>query len=226
MKTMNSLQFLLKNVRRDITENHLQLKAIIQDINACPGPLFELQNLNSAGRSKIATLRKLIDEFGDTVKEHRNEELLREVILEREQLSESMDAFKKANLKAMIVIEQYSKEELLRYSKDNEARQRQNRDKESMVKMSANVTDQLLNISKQLANTTHQSAQTLDTLTSSSNTVFGTHEELKLTSGVISQSGKLLDKYGRRDCTDKILMFFAFLFFISCVLYIIQKRMF
>lgn len=47
-----------------------------------------------------------------------------------------------------------------------------------------------------------------------------------MTSGVISQSGKLLDKYGRRDLTDKILMFFAFAFFLSCVVYIIQKRLF
>jgi len=43
--------------------------------------------LNSAGRAKIATLRKLMDEFGDTVKEHRDQQLLKEVILEREQLA-------------------------------------------------------------------------------------------------------------------------------------------
>lgn len=53
-------------------------------------------------------------------------------------------------------IEKGSKEELLKHSKENEIRQRQKRDKESMVKMSSNVTDQLLNISKQLADTTKQ----------------------------------------------------------------------
>lgn len=153
---MNSLLFLLKNVRQDITENHLQLKAIIQDINSCTGPLSELKNLNSAGRAKIATLRKLMDEFGDTVKEHRDQQLLKEVILEREQLASSMDAFKKANLKAMLAIEKQSKEELLKNAKENEVRQRQKRDKESMVKTSSKVTEQLLNISKHLANTTHQ----------------------------------------------------------------------
>jgi len=222
----NSLRFLLKNVRQDITENQLELKAIIQDINACMGPLSELQNLNSKGRSKIAGLRKLIDNFGDTVKEHRDRELLKEVILEREQLASSMDAFKKANLKSMVAIERCSKEELLKHSKESEIRKRQKRDKESMVKMSSNVTDQLLNISKQLADTTNQSAQTLETLATSSHTVFGTQEELKMTSGVISQSGKLLDKYGRREITDKVLMFFAFTFFIACVIYIVQKRLF
>ncbi|KAL1512919.1 hypothetical protein ABEB36_002420 [Hypothenemus hampei] len=223
---MDSLQFLLKNVRQEITENHLQLKAIIQDINSCTGPLSELRNLNTTGRSKIATLRKLIDEFGDTVKEHKDQELFKEVLLEREQLASSMDAFKKANMKSMMAIEKSSKEELLKYSKESEIRQRQKRDKESMVKMSSNVTDQLLNISKQLANTTQQSAQTLETLATSSQTVFGTQEELKMTSKVISQSGKLLDKYGRRDLTDTILLILAFGFFICCVVYIIQKRLF
>lgn len=68
----------------------------------------------------------------------------------------SMDAFKKANLKAMLTIEKQSKEELLKNVKENEVRQRQKRDKESMVKTSSKVTEQLLNISKHLANTTHQ----------------------------------------------------------------------
>ncbi|ENN74932.1 vesicle transport protein SEC20 [Dendroctonus ponderosae] len=223
---MHSLQFLLKDVRQGITENHLQLKAIIQDIGACNGSLSELQNLNSAGRSKIAVLRKLINEFGDTVKEHKDSVLLKEVILERDQLASSMDAFKKANLKSMLAIEKSSKEELMKNSKENELRQRHKRGKESMVKMSSKVTDQLLNISKQLASTTQQSANTLETLATSSHTVFGTHEELKMTSGVIGQSGKLLDKYGRRELTDKFLMFFAFAFFLSCVVYIVQKRLF
>ncbi|XP_050303100.1 vesicle transport protein SEC20 [Anthonomus grandis grandis] len=223
---MNSLQFLVKGVRQEITENHLQLKAIIQDINACTGPLSELQNLNSAGRCKISILRKLIDKFGDTVKEHRDQELLKEVILEREQLASSMDAFKKANLKSMLAIEKISKEDLLNHSKEKDLKQRLKRDKESMVKMSSNVTDQLLGISKQLADTTKQSAQTLETLAISSQAVFGTQEELKNTSGIIGQSGKLLKKYGRRELTDKILTSFAFAFFIGCVVYIVQKRLF
>ncbi|XP_030749900.1 vesicle transport protein SEC20 [Sitophilus oryzae] len=223
---MESVQFVLKTIRQDITENHLQLKANIQDINACTGPLSELHGLNSAGRSKISTLRKLIDKFGDIAKEHRDGELLKEVVLQREQLASTMDAFKKANLKSMLAIEKGMKEELLKPDKETEVRQRQKRDNETMVKMSSNVTDQLLNISRQLAETTKQSAQTLDTLVTSSDTVFGTQEELKMTSGAINQSGKLLDKYGRREITDKVLMFFAFSFFVACVVYIVQKRIF
>ncbi|KAJ8932791.1 hypothetical protein NQ314_014495 [Rhamnusium bicolor] len=224
---MDSSQYILNMIRQDITANNLQLKAIIQDINACAGPLAELHALNSAGRSKISALRKYLDKFGDIAKENKNPELLKEVVLLREQLASAMDAFKKANLKSMLTIEKGAKEELLKPTNDEAVlRQRQKRNKESMVKMSSNVTDQLLSISRQLAETTQRSAATLETLVSSSDSVTGTQEELKVTSGAISQSGKLLAKYGRREFTDKILMLFAFAFFVACAVYIVQKRLF
>lgn len=138
-----------------------------------------------------------------------------------------MEAFKKANIKSMLAIEKSNKEELLKpANEETTLRQRQKRDKESLVKMSSSVTDQLLSISRQLADTTQRSADTLDTLVTSSDSVIGTQEELQVTSGAISQSGKLLAKYGRREFTDKVIMFFAFGFFIACAVYIIQKRLF
>lgn len=138
-----------------------------------------------------------------------------------------MDAFKKANIKSMLAIEKGTKEELLRPSNDGMVlKHRQKRDKEGLVKMNSSITDQLLSISRQLADTTKRSADTLDALTVSSDSVAGTQEELKVTSGTISQSGKLLAKYGRREFTDKILMFFAFTFFVACVVYIVLKRLF
>ncbi|KAF5274022.1 hypothetical protein FQA39_LY01137 [Lamprigera yunnana] len=224
---MDSSKYALVALKQDITEHNLQLKAIIQDINMCTGPLHELQNLNSLGRSKISSTRKYIDKFGDIAKESQDKGLIQEVVSYREQLIGSMNAFKKANIKAMLTLERSSKEELLA-PKDPETvlKQRQKRNKENLVKMNATVTDQLLSISRQLADTTKQSADTLETLVSSSDGIVGTQEELKINSNVISQSGKLLAKYGRREFTDKILMFFAFSFFISCVFYIVQKRLF
>lgn len=224
---MDSSTYILDTIRQEITENNLQLKALIQDIDECIGPLIELLALNNAGRSKISTLRKLIGKLGDAAKENKSTELEKEVVLQREQLANSMDSFKKANLKSMLAIEKGAKEELLKPKyPESIVRQRQKRDKENMATMSSNVTDQLLSISRQLADTTQKSAATLESLVYSSDSVTGTQEELKVTSGVIGQSGKLLAKYGRREFTDKILMCFAFAFFIFCVLYIVQKRLF
>jgi protein transport protein SEC20 len=198
-----------------------------QDINACVGPLSELHGLNSAGRSKISALRKFIDKFGDIAKERKNSQFLKDVVSYREQLASTMDAFKKANIKSMLAIEKGVQDELMRpKNEETILRQRQKRDKENLVKMSSNITEQLLSISRQLADTTKRSADTLDTLVTSSDNVIGSQEELKVTSSTISQSGKLLAKYGRREFTDKILMFFAFVFFVACVFYIVQKRLF
>lgn len=139
-----------------------------------------------------------------------------------------MEAFRNANIKSMLAIEKANKESLLKKTTDDETtlRQRQKRDKTGLVKMSTSMTDQLLSISRQLADTTQRSAMTLDTLATSSNNVQGTQEELMATSSTIGQSGKLLAKYGRREFTDKVLLFFAFAFFVACVVYIIQKRLF
>lgn len=60
----------------------------------------------------------------------------------------------------------------------------------------------------------------------SSGNVKLTHKELGHTGSVIKQSGELLAKYGRREFTDKLILLFAFGFFIFCVLYVIQKRLF
>lgn len=224
---MDSAQFALSTLRQDITEHNLQIKAIIQDINGCTGPLSDLHSLNGAGRSKISTLRKYVDRFGEIAKENKNAALLKEVVIMREQLAGTMDAFKRANIKSMLAIEKTAKDELLGPADEQGAlRNRHKRDKEGLAKMNSSVTDQLLAISRQLADTTKRSADTLGALTVSSDSVIGTQEELKMTSGAISQSGKLLAKYGRRDFTDKVLMFFAFSFFVACVIYIVQKRLF
>nr|CAI5842719.1 unnamed protein product [Callosobruchus analis] len=197
---MDSSQFILSALRKDITENNLQLKAIIQDINNCAGPLLALNALNRVGRSKISSMRKSIDRLSDIAKDTRDNELIKELALQREQLASTMDTFKKANLKAMLSIENAAKEDLLKSTaKPNTLRQRQ---------------------------TTQRSAATLHTLAASSDSVLGAQEELKVTSGAIGQSGKLLAKYGRREFTDKVLVCFAFIFFLACVLYIMQKRLF
>lgn len=53
-----------------------------------------------------------------------------------------------------------------------------------------------------------------------------TKNELEHQQQVIVQSGKLLGKYGRREVTDKVLLVLAFVFFLACVFYILQKRLF
>lgn len=139
----------------------------------------------------------------------------------------TLQAFRKANIATMLEIEKIDKEELFT-NPESELRHRNStkHSRSSLVSQQDSVTEKMLAISRHLSETTQKSAITLETLVASSANVEGTRDELQTTAGTISQSGKLLQKYGRRECTDKILLFFAFAFFIACVLYIVQRRLF
>ncbi|XP_058813880.1 vesicle transport protein SEC20 [Topomyia yanbarensis] len=227
---MESQKYTLSSMRQDIIDNNLHVKAIIQDILAYRGSIAELNTLNEAGRGKLAALRKCIERLDDWARDEGDQQIFKEVDQHREQFSKTLQAFRKANISTMLEIEKQHKEELFALSPDSELRQRHpgatSTNRSSLLSQQESVTDRMRSISQQLSETTNKSAATLETLISSSVSVEGTRDELLTTAGTISQSGKLLKKYGRRECTDKILLFFAFAFFLACVFYIVQKRLF
>ncbi|XP_049810232.1 vesicle transport protein SEC20 isoform X1 [Schistocerca nitens] len=223
--------YVIDLIRQEIVTENLKVKAIIQNIYACKGPREVLDELNSEGRSKIAILRKQITKLETLAKESDNEKTKREILSDvanyKDELTSTLAAFRKANITCLLSIERSSREELLGDSSEEASlRHRQRKDKESLVKLSTDVTEQLLSISRALAETTKHSAETLDTLATSSSVVHSTHEELHTLGSVINQSGKLLSKYGQREFTDKILIFFAFGFFVACAVYVVLKRLF
>jgi len=212
-----------KLIKQEIIDHNLQVKAIIQDILIFRGSIQELETLNEAGRGKLSQLRKCIEKLDDWARDENDPQLSRDVDSYREQFSRTLQAFRKANISTMLEIEKTDKAELFTIAPEAELRQRH---KTSVISQQESVTERMLNISKNLAETTQRSAATLDSLVQSSSTVESTNEELLNTGGTIQQSGKLLNKYGRRETTDKILLFFAFIFFLACVVYIVQKRLF
>jgi len=217
----------LLSLRQGITDNNLHVKAIIQDIITFRGSISELENLNEAGRAKLSALRKYIGQLDDWANDEGDPKIAKEVELHRQQLSRTLQAFRKANISTRLEIEKIDKDELLA-NPQTELRQRNptKHSRSSLVSQQDSVTEKMLAISRHLSETTQKSAITLESLVASSANVEGTRDELQTTAGTISQSGKLLQKYGRRECTDKILLFFAFAFFIACVLYIVQRRLF
>lgn len=140
----------------------------------------------------------------------------------------TVQAFRRANITTMLEIEKLDKAELL--SNTSEVRHRNvghtKATQSSLAFQQDSVTEKMLSISRHLSETTQKSAATLETLVTSSAHVEGTSDELQNTAGSILHSKKLLHKYGRREWTDKILVFFAFTLFIVVVLYIVQKRLF
>ncbi|CAK9830989.1 Vesicle transport protein SEC20 [Anthophora retusa] len=217
-------------IYQDIVKNHLQVTALIQDILQCTGPLELLNELNAEGRAKIAALKSSIDKLVSVAErepsEKKKAELLAEVDNYKQQLNVSLAAFRKANVVSMCVIDLLAKEELLSVPEEQQSAVRRRHDKQSLANSSSQVSDKLLSISRHLAETTQKSADTLDTLIISSDKVTSTKDELEHQQQAIVQSGKLLGKYGRREVTDKALVALAFAFFLACVFYILQKRLF
>ncbi|XP_060822183.1 vesicle transport protein SEC20 isoform X2 [Bombus pascuorum] len=198
---MDTEQHAIEFIRQDIVKNHLQVTAVIQDIQQCIGPLELLNKLNAEGRANIAALKSSIDKLISLAERESSEKKKVELLAEEQQ-------------------------EMLSIPEEEQAAIRRRHDKRNLANTSSQLSDKLLSISRHLAETTQKSADTLDTLIISSDKVTTTKDELEHQQQVIVQSGKLLGKYGRREVTDKALVTLAFAFFLACVFYILQKRIF
>lgn len=86
------------------------------------------------------------------------------------------------------------------------------------------VNEDLRFVARTLARQAELSQQTLRTLAESSSTVSLTDEEFRGIAGLLNQSKVILAKYGRREVTDKFLIFMALVFFYCCVIYVVSKR--
>ncbi|XP_014368068.2 vesicle transport protein SEC20 [Papilio machaon] len=216
-----------QNFVKNLAKYQFQVNAVIQDILGC-NSMDKLNALNEKGRALLSTLREELDSLDLYGRESGDEKFSVELEAQKHLMAGLLREFRDANVNTLFNIEKAQREELLKSKIEGESnlRNRKRPGKKDGLSMSSGVTEQLLAISRQLADTTQRSQATLDTLVSSSSAVHGTQSELENTAGTISQSSKLLNKYGRREFTDKVIMFFAFLFFLAVCLYIVQKRLF
>lgn len=224
-----SPQTAIKICQQEMVKYDLRVKAFIQDIRECLGPREVLNTLNLRVGENLKKFKESIDELERIAMElDKNEDkqpFLNEVETNRKQLANNVVSLRKANLSSHSVINQKTREELFS-SSPSEVRKRPKAGKESLVQTTSSITDNLLTISRQLANQVQQSEKTLEALAGSSGVLEETNEEYKNMGSVISQSKQLLTKYGRRECTDRVLIIVAFLFFLFSVLYVIRDRLF
>ena len=146
----------------------------------------------------------------------------------RAQLEANYLSLKKASAVSRQAIERAEQSELLsrRSEPEEEARRRRRLDKEGLSQKASSLTEDLLNISQMMAAQVAVSEQSLNSLVSSSAVVTETQEEFKSMGSLLVQSRNLLSKYGRREITDRVLIFLALAFFFACCLYVLLKRLF
>lgn len=135
----------------------------------------------------------------------------------------NIEALRKANLVAEKTIHDQDRERLL---SGGHIRQRGRADKETLLRSTSGMTENLFSISRMMADQVKHSENALDILVGTSAVITESQEESRHMGSAILQSKKLLTKYGRREMTDRVLIFLALLFFFACVLYVLKRRLF
>ncbi|XP_028906359.1 vesicle transport protein SEC20 [Ornithorhynchus anatinus] len=217
----------LRLCHQDLVRFDLEVKAFIQDIRDCTGPLSTLTELNAKVKEKFQHLRLRIQELEQMAKEQDKESekqaLLQEVENHKKQMLSNQAAWRKANLACKIAIDNFEKDELLQGG--DLLRQRKST-KESLAQTTSSITESLMGISRMMSQQVRQSEEAMQTLANSSRTILDANEEFKSMSGTIQLGRKLITKYNRRELTDKLLIFLALALFLATVLYILKKRLF
>ncbi|XP_015674151.1 vesicle transport protein SEC20 isoform X1 [Protobothrops mucrosquamatus] len=212
---------------QEIVKFDLEIKAAVQDIRDCTGPVSVLGELNAKVKEKFQHVRLRIQELEQMAKEQDKESekqvLLQEVENHKKQMLSNQTAWRKANLACKIAIDNSEKDELLRGG--DPLRQRKST-KENLAEGASNITESLMGISRMMSQQVQQSEEAMQSLVNSSRTILDANEEFKSMSGTIQLGRKLITKYNRRELTDKLLIFLALALFLATVLYILKKRLF
>nr|ACO15269.1 Vesicle transport protein SEC20 [Caligus clemensi] len=197
-----------------------------------------MESLNALVRGDMDEMRRLIGELKSLSHSQRDPEarsiLRRDVETHRSQFETLLVAFKKANLSCIKELERIRRDDLFSTNTDpsdipnvnGSLRQRSQKETLDILKETSGVTNRLHSISRQLASTVERSSLTLDDLQESSQTVREINDEYKGIGATLGLSRKLITKYGRREVTDRVLIFLAVAFFFAIVFYILRKRMF
>uniref|UniRef100_G1QHY2 BCL2 interacting protein 1 n=1 Tax=Nomascus leucogenys TaxID=61853 RepID=G1QHY2_NOMLE len=102
---------------QEIVKFDLEVKALIQDIRDCSGPLSALTELNTKVKEKFQQLRHRIQDLEQLAKEQDKESekqlLLQEVENHKKQMLSNQASWRKANLTCKIAIDNLEKAELL-----------------------------------------------------------------------------------------------------------------
>uniref|UniRef100_A0A8C2RYU8 BCL2 interacting protein 1 n=1 Tax=Capra hircus TaxID=9925 RepID=A0A8C2RYU8_CAPHI len=150
---------------QEIVKFDLEVKALIQDIRDCSGPLSALTELNTKVKEKFQQLRHRIQELEQSAKEQDRESekqvLLQEVENHKKQMLSNQTSWRKANLTCKIAIDNLEKAELLQGG--DLFRQRKTA-KESLAQTSSAITESLMGISRMMSQQVQQSEEAMQTL--------------------------------------------------------------
>lgn len=227
-KTQKQSESSIRMIQQEIVKADLLVKAYLQDIRECTGPADVLMVLNMQVSDNMKIMKSGIEELAilahEQDKESDKNEIMKEVDKYQKLYASNQISLRKCNLACQALIDKQNKDELFERTTAVQ-RKRVRADKESLAKQSSSITDSLVALNSMMATQVKASEESLHALANSSSTVLDTSEEFKAMGSAIHQSKTLLQKYGRREVTDRVLIVLAVIFFITCIVYVLQKRL-
>ncbi|XP_003748076.1 vesicle transport protein SEC20 [Galendromus occidentalis] len=208
----------------------VELKSLIREILSC-GDLDGVSRKNREASDAMHKMNRMIREIGNLAEAAprvNREEMMSLVDTYRKVQLDNQSALRRANVTAQKALDNKQRSELFHTDaipgREDGIRKRGKMESEVLVRSSGSVNANLLTISRIMSDQVQSSNTALSQLEETSSRIVENCEEAKSMGNVIHQSSKLLTKYDRRETTDKILIFFSFLFFYACVFYVIKKR--
>ncbi|VDK71497.1 unnamed protein product [Onchocerca ochengi] len=179
--------------------------------------------------AKLAHSIETLEKFANKIN-FRNDriELLAQVKEHRNELERNRQMLRQAILEFVKVMEEQSRNYLLQGGddpQDIEFRSRRKR-AENLKSQTLKATESLSSLVSKMSDQLKLSEDTTSTLIHSSFLLKDTESEYSSMGAHIQSGGKLISKYGRRECTDKILITFALLLYVVVIFYILRKRVF
>uniref|UniRef100_A0A8R1Y4G6 ANK_REP_REGION domain-containing protein n=1 Tax=Onchocerca volvulus TaxID=6282 RepID=A0A8R1Y4G6_ONCVO len=167
--------------------------------------------------AKLAHSIETLEKFANKIN-FRNDriELLAQVKEHRNELERNRQMLRQAILEFVKVMEEQSRNYLLQGGddpQDIEFRSRRKR-AENLKSQTLKATESLSSLVSKMSDQLKLSEDTTSTLIHSSFLLKDTESEYSSMGAHIQSGGKLISKYGRRECTDKILITFALLLYV------------
>uniref|UniRef100_A0A915PDL4 ANK_REP_REGION domain-containing protein n=1 Tax=Setaria digitata TaxID=48799 RepID=A0A915PDL4_9BILA len=230
-KCMRQYGYELQVCQQDILKADIAIKNHIEEIRQ--QTFMSQKELTLCTRNikdEMAELAHLIDaleKFGNKMS-FRNDrvELLAQVKEHRCELEKNHQMLRQAILEFSKIMEMQSRKYLLQDGKDSqdiELRSRQKR-AENLKAQTLKATESLTSLVTKMSDQLKLSEDTTSTLIHSSSLLRDTECEYSSLGAHIQSGGKLISKYGRRECTDKVLITFALLLYVVVILKLMDEK--
>lgn len=243
LKAVSPVDQQVRSLQTDLSQLDADIKSKITQLpdHCRNASLVELNRYSHAVRERLTQFDNKMAEFEQLISQTKSkksglddqEDSAAVAILDRfrNESHNNLQNLRRITLSVMQSIEKREREQLFRKQgpeSDSNLRQRQvqgaNNHGAGLAGQSSELTEGLTALVRQMDSQVRQSEATLTALIGSSQSLGETETEFKDMGATIKSSGKLLSKYGRREITDKLLIFLALLLFFGTCFYIVKKR--